>query len=590
MKTIWKKREQDQVLTREDLVARLLRARGLPTSGVEFESYTQPRLTDLQSPFLLKNMQGAVQRLTQALSEKQKICVYGDFDLDGTSGLALLYEGLSALGFQDLVLFQPLRLKEGYGFHAWAVEELAAQGVKLILTVDVGITAHAAVQRAHELGVDVIITDHHLPAADLPKALFIVNPNQGDCPSGLGYLSGAGVAFYVIRALLRHLVDQGMGPASTAFLNSLLEFVVIATITDMVPMKGDNRALVRAGLRQLAKTQRAGLRALLEMIGLSTQAELSAQDVAIRLAPKLNALSRMELGLRPVDILLEQDFQKAQTLMSRVQEQNSQRIQLQQDGENRAKQLLGDSPLGDYIFVYDRTFHRGVIGLIATKLAKEWNRPTFIGAWDEDGNITGSARLPDGYAGGAGLTEALSAAAPKLLRFGGHYGAAGFELHQDQVAYFEQSLNQFYHNLKQQTEIVRTIEYDFDLEPLQFSLDSIAQLQALEPFGQSFEAPLFVLHELNTIQVRELKGGHLKVWLRPQHHPSVTIEALAFGLSLAQQQQLRAPEPKSILFELQKNEFRGVKSPQARIVDVRLANASAEANANANANSSANAN
>jgi single-stranded-DNA-specific exonuclease len=512
-------------------------------------------------------MDRAVTRLVKAFKSKEKICIYGDFDLDGTSGLAVLSEGFRAMGYLNLVTFQPLRLKEGYGFHAWAIDEMKAQGVSLIVTVDVGITAFAACDRAKKLGIDVIITDHHLPSQGIPDAFCVINPNQGNCDSGLGYLSGAGVGFYLCRALLRALVDEGLVKGDPRILNDLLDFVVIATITDMVPMIGDNRPLVKAGLKQLSTTKRPGLRALLDMVGLGNQRDLSVSDVAIRLAPKLNALSRMELGLRPVDILLESDLVKAQSLMQKVQEQNGMRMQLQQEGERVASKEAERQSHQDFIFVVDSRFHRGVIGLIATKLARDFNKPVFIGSLGEDGRVTGSARLPEGYP--LGLTDALTSAKDVLVRFGGHFGAAGFEFDNKDQEPFKARLAQFYQDSRK-AHFTQILEYDFDLHPRDVSLDTIQILRTLEPFGQGFEYPLFGLKNLYASQIKELKGGHLKVFFNPVQDSNFRIEGLAFGVTPEMGEIIKDPRPKDVLVELQQNDFNGNSSAQVRIREIKF--------------------
>jgi len=561
---IWKPRDESSVNL--DVCERLLKARGFETDS-DRQLFFGTKLSDLKSPFLMKGIDRAVTRLTEAFRAQEKICIYGDFDLDGTSGLALMSEGFKSMGFTNVVTFQPLRLKEGYGFHAWAVDELKSRGVSLIVTVDVGITAFAACDRAKELGIDVIITDHHLPSQGIPNAFCIVNPNQGTCNSNLGYLSGAGVGFYLCRALLRTLVDQNLVKADPRLLNDLLDFVVIATITDMVPMIGDNRPLVKAGLKQLGVTKRAGLRALLDMVGLGDNTNLSVSDVAIRLAPKLNALSRMELGLRPVDILLETDVVRARDLMRRVQEQNGMRVQLQQEGERIATRVAQAQKDRDFLFVVDSKFHRGVIGLIATKLARDFNKPSFVGSLDSDGRVTGSARLPESYH--VGLTEALASAKDVLTRFGGHFGAAGFEfeiIHQKEL---EQKLTYFFSEARKD-DFTQVIEYDFDLKPQEVSLDTIQSIRSLEPFGQGFDYPVFALKGLYTIQIKELKGGHLKVFFSSAYDANFRIEGLAFGATASMHELLRDPRAKDILFELQQNDFNGNSTVQVRIRDVRL--------------------
>jgi len=561
---VWKQREISPI--ESNIRERLLLARGFNLNA-DRESFFGAKLSDLRSPLLLKGMNAGVERLAIAYHAQEKICIYGDFDLDGTSGLALLSEGFKSMGFQNLVTFQPLRLKEGYGFHAWAIDELKAQNVSLVVTVDVGITAFEACERARQLGIDVIITDHHLPSQGIPDAYCVINPNQGNCESGLGYLSGAGVGFYLCRALLRKLVDQNLVKADPRILHELLDFVVIATITDMVPMIGDNRPLVKAGLKQLSITKRAGLRALLDLVGLGTQANLSASDVAIRLAPKLNALSRMELGLRPVDILLELDLKKAQDLMQRVRLQNGLRVQLQQEGERIAILAAETQRDRDFIFVVDARFHRGVIGLIATKLARDFNKPSFVGSLDDEGRVTGSARLPESYH--VGLTDALARAKEVLVRFGGHFGAAGFEVEDKNIDVFQKKLAQFFLEARKE-DFAKVLEYDFDLHPQDVSLETIQSIRSLEPFGQGFDYPLFGLKGLYTTQIRELKGGHLKVFFSPEADSNLRIEGLAFGANSEMTEILRDPRAKDLLVELQQNDFNGNSTAQVRIREIRF--------------------
>src|SRR6185312_17143063 len=247
------------------LIQKFLLGRGFKDLA-EIQNFFQSKLSDLKEPLLMKDMDKAVARLVQVFEKQEKVCVYADFDLDGTSGLALLTDGLRQLGFKNVFLAQPRRLSDGYGFHAHIVEELARQGVTCIVTVDVGITANKAVATASELGIDVIVTDHHQPGPVLPPGFAVVNPNQAGDASGLGYLCGAGVAFYLLRALKRGLINKNLIAESTLDLRSVLDCFCIATLTDMVPLVGDNRSLVKQGLQQLEKTKRPGLKSLLESL------------------------------------------------------------------------------------------------------------------------------------------------------------------------------------------------------------------------------------------------------------------------------------------------------------------------------------
>ncbi len=551
----------------EGLVDLLLKSRGIDDKLV-IEAILNPKLKDLASPFEMLGIQASVERLLKAYQTNEKICIYGDFDLDGTCGLALLYKGFKGLGFKNVIPFQPSRLKEGYGFHDWVVQELYLQGVTLIVTVDVGVTAFLACEKAKELKVDVIITDHHLPVEKNPDCYCMVNPNQKGCQSGLGYLSGAGVGFYLLRGLKRYFLEHNVDRAADFQLNEVLDFLVIATITDMVPMLGDNRALVRAGLTQLQKTVHPGLKALLEVTQLSSKV-LTSSDIGIRLAPKLNALSRLELGLRPIDILLEQDPLVARDLILKVTEQNNLRIELQSEGEKKARILIQDVGNQPFIFVYDREFHRGVIGLIASKLSKDLGVPCFVGSIDDAGKITASARLPAGYP--VGLVEALQSASSFLHRFGGHFAAAGFELSIDNITNFKNSLEMFYLSaLKKGYQT--NINYDFDLYLEEITLEHFLFLEKAEPFGQGFEPPVFGLNRIKLNRVKELKGGHYKFFVTQDTGRDMAkkeLELLGFSLDQDSLKIIKSGDFFDLLVELQKNEFNGRTSIQGKIRDVR---------------------
>lgn len=546
------------------MISKILAARGFVEAS-DIQKLLFPKLADLKDPLELKGMSQALERLGRACLSKEKICIYADFDLDGTSGLALLKTGMLALGFPDVLHYQPKRLAEGYGFHAHAVEELHRQGVSLIITVDVGITAHAAIDKANELGVDVILTDHHLPADTIPKAFVVVNPNQGDCPSNLGYLCGAGVAFYLLRGLKRYFYDHPQLPKNNWDLKEVLDYFTIGTLTDMVPLVDDNRVLVKHGLAKLAETQRAGLRALLEELDLIDR-PLTSQDVAIRFAPKLNALSRMESGILPIDIFLLDDPSRAREMVRQVMKNNSTRVQLQGDAETEAQELLQQWPHQDFVFVASKNFHRGVLGLIATKLTQVFNKPAFVGSVGEDGMIVGSARLPQGQE--ACLVEAMSTAQDLLSRFGGHSAAAGFEVAEGRVPMFIERLATHFSDLREKPKPVE-IFYDVEAGLTEVNAALMKWYDFVGPFGAGFSIPLIHFSGIQVISKRELKGGHLRLRIADpsgQH----TAEALLFTPTPRQLGVLEAiPGFYHILGELQWNYFAGQKTVQILIRDLK---------------------
>lgn len=573
MNPLWTLRESEEVKELSPqlgqfppMIGKILAARGF-TDSSQVEKLLFPKLGDLKDPLLLKGMSQAVERIAQAWLNKEKICIYADFDLDGTSGLALLKNGLLALGFPEVLHYQPKRLSEGYGFHVAAVEELQKQGVSLIITVDVGITAHAAVSRAKELGVDVILTDHHLPTDSLPDAFVIVNPNQGTCDSGLGYLCGAGVAFYLLRALKRHFHDQPQLPKNNWDLKEVLEYFTIATLTDMVPLVDDNRVLVKHGLMKLAETNKAGLKALLEELDLVGR-PLTSQDVAIRFAPKLNALSRMESGILPIDIFLLEEKSKAVEMVRQVMKNNSTRVQLQSDAETEALEILKSWPHTDFVFVASRNFHRGVVGLIATKLTQVFNKPAFVGSVGDDGMIVGSARLPQGQE--SCLVEAMGSASELLSRFGGHSAAAGFEVAESRVPGFVDKLATHFSDLREKPKPLE-IFYDVEGQLPDVGAALMKWYDFVGPFGAGFSIPLIHFSNVQVLSKRELKGGHLRLKIIDSDGMT-SVEALLFTPTPRQIQTLeQVPGFYNVLGELQWNYFAGQKTVQILIRDIKAA-------------------
>ncbi len=572
MMSVWKTRHSGELPSVDfhgpipAAVKRVLASRGL-ISSAQIESFLFPKLQTLKDPMTLKGMGTAIDRLAKAFHNKEKIAIYCDFDLDGTSGLALMMAALKAFGFENLVPYQPSRLAEGYGFHPEAVDALAEQKVSLIVTVDVGITAHAAVQRARELGLDVIITDHHLPGTHLPEALSVVNPNQEGDTAGLGYLSGAGVAFYLLRALKRRLAEDKVKEAAEFDLKDVLEFFTIATLTDMVPLVDDNRVLVKHGLVRLSQTDRAGLRALKDILGLAGR-ELSSQDVAIRLAPKLNALSRMGSDILPIDVLTCEDIKVARQMVSRVLENNQLRVQLQAEAEAELQNVLSTAKQHSYLFMASPRFHRGLVGLLATKLSQDSQKPSFVGALDPDtGTVVGSARRPSGFDGC--LVEILSQAKDHLKRFGGHSQAAGFEFAVEHIDDIKRCFDTYFENqaFKQGA---REVLFDTELEFSEISPQLMKWLDFLGPYGARFEAPVFCFQNIKLHGVKELRGGHLRLTCLNKEAKGVQ-EGLLFSPTPQQREILTERSATyDVLGELQWNYYNGQKNVQLLVKDIRV--------------------
>ncbi len=549
-------------------IVRLLRGRGFK-DFLEAKDFLYPQLRNLQDPYTISGMSVAVERMIQAFINSEKICIYADFDLDGTSGLALLKQGLESLNYRNLIWYQPKRLSEGYGFHASAVEELARLGAQVIITVDVGITATAACKKAKELGIDVILTDHHLPSGDLPEAFVIVNPNQKSCESNLGYLCGAGVAFYFLRALKRAFHENPNFPKNNFDLRELLDLFTIATLTDMVPLIKDNRVLVKQGLIELQKTNRPGLRTLIDELGLADKV-LTSQDVGMKIAPKINALSRMETEVLARDLYLAPDMEISKALVLKVMKNNSDRVQKQSEAESEALEILKTWENPHFIFVISENFHRGILGLVATKLVQIYNKPCFVGSLSpEDGVIVGSARVPNGSE--VSLVEALESAAIGLNRFGGHSAAAGFEMFKINLEKVHECLNQFFIRRKLHP-AQRVIEYDTEVSIPEINSQFLEWHDFLGPFGVKFPIPLFRLSDVKVLNIKELKGGHLKLEIESKDKEKIK-DVLFFNPSSEVSSLLYEKRDSfNFLIEVQWNYFLGKKSIQILVKEISVEN------------------
>jgi single-stranded-DNA-specific exonuclease len=536
----------------------VLASRGCRSTD-DIDKLLHPKLKDLAHPFSLHDMQPAVDRLIKAFTDKEPILIYGDYDLDGTPGIALLLDGLSRLGFQNLYSYQPSRLKDGYGVHAARVRDFADKKIKVVLTVDVGITDVEAVDSLNADGIDVIITDHHLPKETLPKAVAIVNPNKGTCESHLQHLCGTGVAFYLILALRmemtrRELITKDFNP------KVLLDLFALATITDMVPLVRENRVLVKHGLQILAQTERPGLKRLFEELGLYRKT-LRAQDIGFRVAPKLNALTRLDEGITAFQVLTA-SVDQARKLVDEALVINQRRSELQA----KAKKIADDVALAQknapYIFVYSHEFHPGVVSLIANDLMNRYSVPAFVGAIHADGRMVGSARAPSKK---FNLQSILGAAEAGLEKFGGHQLAAGFESHKSKAEMLNELLSVHF---AAQNEAPAEHGFDSTFFDAEVSLADITPelmgwYEDLGPFGMQFEAPLFMASDLKVTSLKRLKGDYLKLGVQDGAYD---FDALWFS----KPKEFQSGSRIDLIFEPQWNEFQGRRTLQLLVHDARL--------------------
>ncbi|MGH1467608.1 MAG: single-stranded-DNA-specific exonuclease RecJ, partial [Bdellovibrionales bacterium] len=490
-----------------ELVSRLLKAKGFLNQDDQLE-FLNPSMKDIKSPFVLNGMDQGCVRLSEALKNNEKIGIYCDYDLDGSSAAAILFDGFGQLGFNDIEIYQPRRLAEGYGFHKAGVDYFKEKGVSVIVTVDVGITAHETCLYAKDEGLDVILTDHHLPDATLPEALTVINPNTKECTAGLGHLCGAGVAFYLVYGLAKYLKDSGEEIKQGFSLDSLLDLFVIGTLTDMVPLIKENRVLVKSGLKKFSSTKRPGLLALKARSELMGK-QISSSDIGFKLAPKLNSLSRLDTELRPTTILIEEDRETAEKLVAEAFLVNEKRVKSLEEGLKEAIEYFKENTPEGVCFFVSEDIHPGVMGLIATRVVEEYGAPAFIGSILANGQIVGSARLPAKT--GLSLKEMMSFC-PSLIQFGGHAEAAGFELKFEKAAQFKNELSMYLEDFStKEANIAFGPKYDCEVYLEELNREFLSWLKHLEPFGVGFEQPIFKVSDLEIASVRKLKDKHYKL-------------------------------------------------------------------------------
>jgi single-stranded-DNA-specific exonuclease len=498
--------EQVQLLAQEVRLpvslARLLAVRGIQTAE-QAHKFLSPSLQDLHSPYLMTGLRAAVERLRAAIERGETVLIYGDYDVDGTTAIVILKTALEICGGK-VDYHVPHRIREGYGMRDEVIEQAADRGVRIIISVDTGIRAFAAAETAQRRGIDLIVTDHHLPQAEgVPKALAVVNPNQNGCDYPCKSLCGAGVAFKIAQALL---VESGR----ERLLPSFLKMVAIATIADAVPLLGENRVFAKLGLEGLRKPVNAGLRALLANCDLDGSRPLSAGDIAFRVAPRLNAAGRMDIAERVIQLFTEKDGGKAAEMAMQLNELNGDRQQEEQRILEEIQQKIESTPgMKDaYCVVVDGdNWHRGVIGICATRIVERYCRPTLIFS-REDGEAHGSGRSISAFH----LLEALESCPELFTRFGGHSHAVGCSLPVDRIAELRSRLDAYAQERLTAADFVPVLEYDAEVALEDIKHDFWLALQKLEPFGVGNPTPVFVARSTKLVQpARVLKEKHLKL-------------------------------------------------------------------------------
>ena len=483
-------------------VARLLAARGID-NGAQAHKFLNPSLDDLHSPYLMTGLRAAVERLRAAIERGETVFIYGDYDVDGTTAIVILKTALELCGGK-VDYHVPHRIREGYGMRDEVIEQAADRGIRVIISVDTGIRAFAAAETSQRRGIDLIVTDHHLPHTEgVPRALAVVNPNQAGCEYPCKSLCGAGVAFKIAQALLE---ENGQA----RLLPSFLKIVAIATIADAVPLVAENRVFARLGLDGLRKPVNAGLRALLANCDLDGSRPLSAGDIAFRVAPRLNAAGRMDVAERVIRLFTEKDAGKAAEMTMELSQLNGDRQQAEQRIIEEIHARIEASPelQQAYCLVLEgEGWHRGVIGICASRVVERWRRPTLVLSC-EDGEAHGSGRSIPAFH----LLQALESCSEVFDRFGGHAHAIGCALPAERIPELRARLDGHARRCLTPDDFVPVLEYDAEIGLDEVSHDFWLALQKLEPFGTGNPVPVFVVRNSKLVQpARTLKEKHIKL-------------------------------------------------------------------------------
>lgn len=493
-------------------VARLLLQRGI-SEAVAADRFLHPQFSHLHDPYLMRGMKVAVERLQGAIAAKEPLLIYGDYDVDGTTAVVILKTCIELLGgVADFHV--PHRIREGYGMRDDVLENAAAAGIRLVISVDTGIRAFAAAETARRLGLELIVTDHHLPDADepLPHALAVLNPNQPGCEYPCKELCGAGVAFKIAQALL-----TAAGPQFERLVPSFIKMAAIATIADAVPLTGENRVIASLGLRGLRKPVNPGLRALLQVSQLLDRSEpITATDIAFRVAPRINAAGRMDVARDVVELFTTRDEKRAREVADKLNALNTERQAEEQRMMQQIHARLDEdaSFQSAYCIVIEgEGWHRGVIGIAATRVVERTCKPALVIAIDGE-EAHGSGRSIHAFH----LLDALESehVRPLFTRFGGHSHAAGFGLPTTKIAALRDAIDTYAHTKLSEADFVPQLRVDAEVRLEELTPDWIECVALLEPFGMGNPEPVFVARELRVLQPPKLmKEKHVK--LRVSH-------------------------------------------------------------------------
>lgn len=547
-----------EVLGVDPIVGRLLAQRGIDTFEAA-KKFFRPSLEDLHDPFLMADMTEAVHRVLTAIKNRESILVFGDYDVDGTTSVALMYSYLKSLGAQ-VGTYIPDRYNEGYGISYQGIDYAIQQGVHLIIALDCGIKSIEHIQYASSKGVDFIICDHHLPGDIIPDAVAVLDPKRVDCLYPYKELCGCGVGFKLIEALN---ITQGL-PFSS--IEHYLDLVATAIAADVVPITGENRVLAYYGLKVINESPRPGIKALMKLYDLATY---TMTDIVFKLAPKINAAGRIEHGNFTVELLTEANEEGANKTVEKIVNINEERKSLDQGiTEEALKQIIDQKLINSKsTVVYSPSWHKGVIGIVASRLIDTYYRPTIVFT-DSGDYLAASARSVKNF----DIYQALEKCSEHLIQFGGHMYAAGLTIKKENLEAFRQKFEEVVASTIEETDLIPEIEIDAKIQFSEVTDKFLRILKQFEPFGPGNPSPCFLTKEVFDTGYAKLagaRGEHLKVSFKQRRNPGYKFSAIGFNLG-AQYENVKDKQHVDIIYSIEENNWRNKTTIQLQIKDLQL--------------------
>ena len=555
--------ELARLLMMPALVGQVLINRGIDTEE-KAADFFKGGVGDLPSPFLMSGMEEAVARLEKAVAEGEMVAVYGDYDADGVTATTLLCDFIRTLG-TDAIYFAPHRVRDGYGINERAVRDLGRQGATLIVSADCGINAVGEVETAKTLGIDFIITDHHIPGETLPDAAAVVNPKLPGCKYPEKNIAGVGVAFNLALAARARLRENGFfDTREEPNMGRYLELVAIGTVADRVPLEGANRIMVKEGIKRMAASDRPGIEALKKVSRIHRPPD--ADDIGFRLGPRINASGRIGGPGTAVDLLLCDSSQQAEKMARLLDRRNMERQRLEREAMEEAVEMFEGDPGGaerSCVVLASEKWHPGIIGPLASRLVEKYSKPVFTISVGDGGVCKGSGRTVEGV----NLHEALGACGGDLADYGGHAMAAGITVSKDNIESFRNALDKHLRATGANGKpAVRTVEIEAKVSPSDLTVKMARHLDRLAPFGSGNPSPAFLLEGAQVVSSEIFKESHLKLVILGGERKKDTVEAMWWN---AAGRGVKAPEGKAdIVFTQEIRSWRGRDSIMLKIEDM----------------------